>query len=185
MGLNQKAGGPAGAEFSLAGAHANACAAAEVREGAHFQALDSGIDLPYRHLLALADEGFVPAVTCADAGGAGTHAGCCGLLGHGGRFPNLLGHGLVGFLLRTGKRRSGGFARLVDAQFPAHRIGGHLRHEPIGHEFAAGDGHKALQAVAGFVVQADDAAGYVAPGRVVVGAHERAYAGISPENSGR
>ena len=180
MRLGQQAGGPAAAELALAGAHPDAGAPAEVGQAAHVQPLDGGIDLAHGHFLAFADEGLVQRIGRLDAGRARPEAPDGRLLPGGGVLPDLLGHLAETLSAGAGKGSVGCLAGLVDGQFLADEVRGHLRHQTVGHELAAGDGDEALHAVARFVVQAHDAAADVAAGGVVVGAHERTDAGVSP-----
>ena len=67
VGLGQETGCAAGAELSLAGAHANARAPAKISKGTYLKAVYCGVDLTHGHFLAFADEGVVAAVSGAEA----------------------------------------------------------------------------------------------------------------------
>ena len=67
MGLCKETGCAAGAELSLAGAHANARAPAKISKGTYLKAVNGGVDLTNGHFLAFTDEGVVAAVSGAEA----------------------------------------------------------------------------------------------------------------------
>ena len=69
---------------------------------------------------------------------------------------------------------------LVYAEFAAHQIGGEFRHQAVCHQFAAGDAHKTLDAIARFVVEADYAPADAAACRVAVVCDQRPNAGNEP-----
>ena len=180
----QHRGGAASTYFSLASAHAYACATTKVYKVVNVEVVESKLHFADAYVFAFADE-----------------AALCGCV-----VGNLRCHIAVAVYLRTSagiecerfayvfglfsrlaprQRHGGCCATAVNAEFAACQIGSPFCHKSVGHQFSAGDCDKSVDAVACCMVEQDDSSADVAPRRVVVGGYEGTNSGIGSEYASR
>lgn len=177
-----EAGGPAGAQLALAGAHADARAAAQIDQIVHREVFECILHLADRNLLAFAHQAVLDRIRAVDARGQRPVAGDR-------RTP--LGNGLVAGLAidllaalgRARQRDLGRAALPVVADLLADEVGGPLGHQAVGHQLAARDGDEALHPVARGVVEQHDAAADRTATRIVVRGHQRTHPGVGPQDA--